>query len=105
MRGRKLTALLFIEVAAHGVSDHEAKLVKRFRLRKNGVAERPRFVSTFGRFFNAKDNFSVGHRVRASLATKRDYTQLHQHTAAEPQPTITYALKFSHLAPLPDINC
>jgi hypothetical protein len=39
MRGRKLTALLFIEVAAHGVSDHEAKLVKRFRLRKNGVAE------------------------------------------------------------------
>src|SRR6266851_9081629 len=76
MRARKLTGVetdlagsrRVIEVAAQGVSDHGAKLLKRFRLRKNGVAEGPRFVSTFGRFFNAKDNFRVGHhRVRASL--------------------------------------
>jgi|SRR6266446_6816211 len=97
MRGRKLTGVetdlagprRVIEVAAHGVSDHGAKLLKRFRLRKNGVAEGPRFVSTFGRFFNAKDNFRVGHRVRASLAIKCDYAQLDQHTAAEPHATIT----------------
>src|SRR5216684_9324157 len=97
MRTRKLTGvetdlagpLRVIEMAAHGVSDHGAKLLKRFRLRKNGVAEGPRFVSTFGRFFNAKDNFRVGHRVRASLAIKCDYTQLDQYTAAEPHATIT----------------
>src|SRR5260370_21324845 len=97
MRGRKLTGVQadqagsrrVIEVAAHGVSDHGAKLLKRFRLRKNGVAEGPRFVSTFGRFFNAKDNFRVGHRVRASLTIKCDYTQMDQHTPAAPHATIT----------------
>src|SRR5260370_24022203 len=97
MRARKLTGvetdlagpLRVIEVAAHGISDHGPKLVKCLRLSKNRMAAGPRFVSTFGRFFNAKDNFRVGHRVRASLAIKCDYTQLDQHTEAEPHATLT----------------
>jgi hypothetical protein len=89
-------SLRVIEVAPHGISNHGAKLVKRLRLSKNRMAEGPRFVSAFGRFFDAKDNFRVGHRVRASLAIKCNYkTQLDQHTAAEAHRTIAYAWKES----------